>query len=113
MLPEDEVAFLRQLEPHKLTLWPEEIPEGWVAPPVDAALAPRLDAPAYYFAAERFGEVMVRPVRRGKNKGLFEIEEVRSPVFHYERSLRNEKGELVAGRVWAELDITDDPMSML
>jgi hypothetical protein len=39
------------------------------------------------------------------------IEEIPSPVFHYERSVPNEAGELLAGRLWAELDVTDDPSS--
>jgi hypothetical protein len=39
---------------------------------------------------------------------MLKIEEVPSPVFHYERSVRNDKDELVAGRLWAELDVTDD-----
>jgi hypothetical protein len=44
---------------------------------------------------------------------MLAVEEIPSPVFHYERSLPNEKGELVSGRIWAELDITDDPGSRL
>jgi hypothetical protein len=40
---------------------------------------------------------------------MLEIEEVPSPVYHYERSLPNEKGELVGGRLWAELDVDDTP----
>ncbi len=39
------------------------------------------------------------------------VEEVPSPVLHYQRSVRNEAGELVAGRLWAELEVTDDPGS--
>ena len=34
--------------------------------------------------------------------------EVPSPVFHYARSVRNDKDELVSGRLWAELEVTDD-----
>ena len=52
--------------------------------------------------------MIVHPVKRGPDKGMLVIEEVPSPVFHYERSLLNDKGELVAGRLWAELDVTDD-----
>ena len=42
---------------------------------------------------------------------MLEIEEIPSPVYHYERSLPNEKGELVGGRLWAELDVDDSPGS--
>jgi hypothetical protein len=63
---------------------------------------------AYYLAVERLGPVVVHLVKRGRGKGMLEIEEIPSPVFHYERSVRNEAGELVSGRLWAELDVTDD-----
>lgn len=107
-LPEDERALLQHLERHGLTLYPELVPPGWTAPRVEAALADSLDAPAFYLAAERLGPVVVHPVKRGRDRGLLEIEEVPSPVLHYERSLRNDDGELVSGRLWAELDVTDD-----
>jgi hypothetical protein len=44
---------------------------------------------------------------------MLTISEIPSPVFHYERCLLNEKDELVSGRLWAELEITDDPSSRL
>jgi hypothetical protein len=108
---EDERALFRVLGPHGLVVYPELSPPGYQPFTADEAALPRLDGPAYYLAAERLGPVVAHPVKRGPNKGLWEIEEVRSPVFHYERSLPNEAGELVAGRIWAELDITDDPES--
>jgi hypothetical protein len=37
---------------------------------------------------------------------MLKIEEVPSPVFHYERSLMTEEGELLGGRLWAELVVT-------
>jgi hypothetical protein len=110
-LPADERALLHHLARHGLTLYPELVPPGFVPPRVDAALADSLDAPAFYLAAERFGPVIVHPVKRGRDRGLLEIEEVPSPVLHYERSLRSEDGELVSGRLWAELDVTDDAES--
>ena len=109
MLPEDEAAFFGALARQELTLYPEIVPPGYAAPRVEAALAPRLELEAYYLAAERLGPVIVHPVKRGPNKGMLAIEEIPSPVIHYERSLRNEAGELVAGRLWAELEVTDDP----
>jgi hypothetical protein len=108
MLPDDERALFRHLERRDLTLYPELIPPGHVPLKLGAEAVDRLDAPAWYIAAERLGPVIVHPVKRGPDKGMLVIEEVPSPVFHYERSVPNDAGELVAGRVWAELDITDD-----
>ncbi len=111
MLPADELALLRILEPQGLTVYPELIPPGYVAPAAGAEVAPSLSDPAYYLAAERYGPVVVHPVKRGPDRGMLVIEEIPSPVFHYERSVLNDAGELVAGRLWAELDVTDDPSS--
>ncbi len=108
MLPEDELALFRHLAPRELTVYPELIPPGYAPLPADEHAPARLDAPAYYLAAERLGPVIVHPVKRGPDRGMLKIEEVPSPVFHYERSIRNDAGELVAGRLWAELDVTDD-----
>lgn len=109
MLPEDEVSLFRMLERRELTLYPELVPPGHVPEKVGPGVAPKLDLPAYYMAAERLGPVVVHPVKRGPDKGMLVVEEVPSPVFHYERSIRNDDGELVAGRLWAELEVTDDP----
>lgn len=111
MLPEDELALFRFLAPHGVTVYPELVPPGYRPPPADEAVVPALDASAYYLAVERVGPVVVHPVKRGRDKGMLEIEEIPSPVYHYERSLKNEEGELVSGRLWAELDITDDATS--
>jgi hypothetical protein len=113
MLPEDERSFFRMLAPRHLTLYPEIFPPGTPALPVDDAIQATLGGEGYYLAAEQLGPVVVRPLKRGRDKGMLEIEEVPSPVIHYERSLPNEAGELVGGRVWAELDVTDDPDSRL
>jgi hypothetical protein len=111
MLPDDERALFRVLARHGLTIYPELIPPGHVAPAVGEDVLPSLDRDAYYLAAERLGPVIVHPVKRGPDKGMLVVEEVPSPVLHYQRSVRNEAGELVAGRLWAELDVTDDPVS--
>lgn len=108
MLPEDERSLFRHLERRELTLYPELVPPGHAPARVAAATVDALDAPAYYVAAERLGPVVTHPVERGPDRGMLKIEEIPSPVFHYERSVRNEAGELVAGRLWAELDVTDD-----
>ncbi len=108
MLPEDEASLFRMLERRQLTLWPELIPPGHVPVRVEPGAVPGLDQAAYYMAAERLGPVIVHPVKRGPDKGMLVVEEVPSPVFHYQRSLRNDAGELVSGRLWAELEVTDD-----
>jgi hypothetical protein len=108
MLPEDERALFRHLARRELTLYPELIPPGYEAIRLDEHAVEKLETPSWYIAAERLGPVIVHPIKRGPDKGMLEIEEVPSPVFHYERSVRNEKEELVAGRLWAELDVTDD-----
>jgi hypothetical protein len=111
MLPADELALFRILARHELTIYPDLVPPGWVPPSVGEEALPALDLPTYYLAAERLGAVIVHPIKRGPDKGLLAIEPVPSPVFHYERSLPNDAGELEGGRLWAELDITDDPTS--
>jgi hypothetical protein len=113
MLPEDEKAFFRVLARQGLTLYPEVFPPGTEGIPVDEAAVGRLDREAYYLAAERLGPVIVRTLARGRDKGMLEIEELPSPVYHYERSLQNEKGELVGGRLWGELDVDDSPGSRI
>lgn len=107
LLPEDERALLRQLARYGFTLYPELIPPGWRAPRVDEALAGTLELPAYYLASERHGPVQVHAVKRGPDRGLLKIDEVPSPVFHYQRSLPNEAGELESGRLWVDLDGAD------
>jgi hypothetical protein len=111
MLPEDERALFRVLARHELTVYPEIVPPDWTPPRVDEGALAALDRDAYYLAAERLGPVIVHPVKRGRDKGLLKIEEIPSPVLHYERSLANEAGELVGGRLWAELDVTELPAS--
>jgi hypothetical protein len=111
MLPEDERAFLRLLGRSEIDVYPELVPPGYRPFRAGEGAQERLDGPAWYLAAERFGDVMVHPVKRGPGKGMLEIEEVPSPVFHYQRSLPNEAGELVGGRLWAELEVTDGPGS--
>jgi hypothetical protein len=113
LLEADEVALFRLLSRHGLTVYPETVPPGYAAPAADEQALAAMTEGAYYFAAERLGPVIVRPVKRGPDKGLLAIEEVPSPVLHYERSRRNGAGELEGGRLWAELDVTDDPGSRL
>jgi len=109
MLPDDERSLFRHLGRRELTLYPELIPPGYVPLKLDEHAVEKLESPSWYIAAERLGPVIVHPLKRGPDKGMLTIEEVPSPVFHYERSVPNDAGEIVAGRLWAELDITDDP----
>ncbi len=108
MLPDDEVSLFRMLARRQLTLYPELIPPGLVPIKVDENAVALLDQPAYYMACERLGPVIVHPVKRGPDKDMLVVEEMPSPVFHYVRSIRNDAGELVSGRLWAELEVTDD-----
>lgn len=108
MLPDDERSLFRHLARRELTFYPELIPPGHVPVRVDEGAVEAIAGPAGYLAAERIGPVIVHPLKKGPDKGMLVIEEIPSPVFHYERSVRNEAGELVSGRLWAELDITDD-----
>lgn len=113
MLPEDELALFRMLARKELTLYPEIFPPGTTGIPVDEKAHALLTESAYYLAAEKHGPVIVRQLARGRDRGMLEIEELPSPVFHFERSLPNEKGELVAGKLWSELDVNDDPGSRM
>jgi hypothetical protein len=103
--PEDEVALFRRLAPYQLTLYPELVDPNEPALPLDGDAAARLELPAYYIAAEQIGPVEIYPIKRGPNRGQFGIDEIRSPVIHYERSLR-EGDSLVSGRMWAELVVS-------
>jgi hypothetical protein len=109
MLPEDERSLFRHLARRELTFYPELIPPGHVPVRVDEHAVEAIPHASGYLAAERLGPVVVHPVKRGPDKGMLVIEEIPSPVFHYERSIVDDAGELVAGRLWAELEVTDDP----
>lgn len=111
MTREDERALFRHLERRELTVYPELVPPGFVPIRLGPDAVERLDGSAYYLALERLGPVIVHPLKRGPDKGMLAIEEIPSPVYHYERSLPNEAGEIVSGRLWAELDVNDDPSS--
>jgi hypothetical protein len=113
MLPGDERAFFRLLARREVTVYPELVPPGFTPITAGDDTPAGLNLPAYYLALERLGPVVVHPVKRGPDRGMLAIEEIPSPVFHYERSLPNDDGELVAGRLWAELEVTDDPGSRL
>jgi len=104
---EDERAFLRFLTPHRLEVYPRRVPQGW-KPFLASAERHEALPPEVYLAAAELGPVLVDKVKRGPDKGAWRVDEVRSPVIFWERSARNEAGELVSGQLWAELDVTPE-----
>lgn len=106
MLEDDELAFLKALEPHALEVYPRRVPPDWkpfVAAPATREQLPEEDL---YLAAPALGDVQVDVVKRGPDKGHWRVDEVRSPVIFWERSRLSEDGELLSGQLWAELDVT-------
>lgn len=106
--PEDEQRFCDFLSKYELVVYPERVPPGWVPFKIDGESWARLDEPSYYLAADRLGPVQLRSVKRGKDKGFDEVNEVDSPVLHYQRSYTDELGQLRSGRIWCELNLTGD-----
>jgi hypothetical protein len=103
MSPEDERELVRRLEPLQLELWPALSDPGYVAPLVTAAT--ELVDPSCYLAA---GDVTGYPVKKGKDRGRWKIDEVVSPVIFFARSLPDEDGELRSGYFWAETEASGD-----
>src|SRR5919109_1831376 len=103
MSPEDERELLRRLEPMRLELWPVLSEPGFSAPLVTAGT--ELIEPAYYLAV---GDVTGYPVKEGKERGKWKIDEVASPVIYFCRSLPDELGELRSGYFWAETEASGD-----
>lgn len=106
--PEDEKQLFDMLSRFDLTVYPDRIPPGWQPPTVAPGCLDGLDIPSCYLAAEQLAPVEVRTVKRGKGAGTMEIDETRSPVLHYERSVFDEDGVLRSGRIWTYLDIVGD-----
>lgn len=107
MTPEDEEAFLRALEPLKFDVYPELVAPDYRPFAARAENAAMFTDEAYYLCLAQLGEPVAHRLRRGANAGMQEIDEVRSPVLHYARSLDVE-GELRSGRLWGELEVTGD-----
>ena len=103
MSADDERELLRRLEPMRLELWPVFSDPGFSAPLVSAAC--ELVDPAYYFAA---GDITGYPIKKGKERGKWKIDEVASPVIYFSRSLPDEAGELRSGYFWAETEASGD-----
>jgi len=113
LLPDDETAFLRSLEPHRLEVYPEVFEASYRPFVASAQSFGALSADAYYLALPAAGEPVGRRIRRGPHVGLLELDEVASPVLHYERSLFDAEGQLRSGRLWTELEAAGDRQKRL
>jgi hypothetical protein len=105
---EDERGFLRLLSPDRYEVYPRRIPADWrpfLAAPDGHERLPPEDV---YLHAADLGPALVDAVKRGKDKGTWRIDEVRSPVIFWERCVPDvdEPGTLRSGQLWAELDVT-------
>lgn len=101
-LPEDEATFFAFLASQNLRVYPEFFERTYHPFVASAESIRELEDQAFYLAAEDLAPMVFREVKRGKRKGLLEVEERESPVIHYQRS--ELKGQsLVAGRLWTEL----------
>ena len=111
MTDEDEKAFFRLLEQRNFQIYPEISDPDYEPEAVTPEMQPSLTEDAYYLHLPEAGQVFGRVIRRGKNAGMMELDEIASAVFHYERSrLDGETGELRSGRIWAELVAVGDKM---
>jgi hypothetical protein len=102
---EDERAVVRFLSRGQYEVYPVRVPPDWEAFAPSEDTYERLPQ-EMYLAATDCGNVLVDKVKRGKDKGAWRVDEVRSPVIYWERSSVNDEGELVSGKFWVELDVT-------
>jgi len=108
MLPEDEKAFVHMLEPYALEAFPRRIPVGYEGLHVCLQNFDRLPPEALYLLLPKAAPLLVDKIKRGPDKGKLRIDEIRSPVIFWERSLQETPGELVCGQLWAQLEITPE-----
>jgi len=106
MSPDDEVAFFRFLERFVLEVYPRRVPQEWETFRANPENMERLPPEDLYLVASEIGAAIVDKMKRGPDKGFWRIDEVRSPVIFMERCRTNEEGELLSGKLWAELDVT-------
>jgi hypothetical protein len=102
---EDERAFLRFLSQTRYEVYPRRVPPDWKPFLARPEMQEQLPA-ELYLAAPDLGTVLVDKVKRGPDKGHWRVDEVRSPVVFWERSTTDEAGALLAGELWAELEVT-------
>ena len=103
---EDELAFLRFIERFVFEVYPRRVPPDWKTFRARESTLDQFPEEDVYLVASDIGPALVDKMKRGKDKGLWRIDEVRSPVIFWERCITNEDGELVSGQLWAELDVT-------
>ncbi len=103
---EDDLAFVRFLERYTFEVYPRRVPPGWKTFLLTEANFARLPEDELYLVASDIGPAIVDKLKRGKDKGFWRIDEVRSPVVFWERNVLNEEGELLSGQLWAETDVT-------
>ena len=103
---EDELSFLRFLERYTFEVYPRRVPVDWTTFRATEENYDQLPEEDVYLVASDIGPALVDKLKRGKDKGQWRIDEVRSPVIFWERCRKNEDGELVSGQLWAELEIT-------
>lgn len=103
---EDELAFVRFLERYTFEVYPRRVPPDWETFPAKEANFDRFPEEDVYLVASDIGPALVDKLKRGKDKGSYRVDEVRSPVVFWERSRLNEEGELLSGQLWAETDVT-------
>ena len=103
---EDELALLRYFERDVYEVYPRRVPEDWVPFKACEANYDRMPEEECYLVASDIGPALVDKLKRGKDKGMWRIDEVRSPVVFWERNVRNDDDELLSGQLWAETDVT-------
>ncbi len=109
---DDELALFRELATLGLHLYPRICDRAFRPLPVAPAAVTELDALGdgedFYLAVPECGEIPVRDIKRGPNKGGVEIDEVNGAVIFYRRSRFDEDGLLRSGEIWAELEVGGD-----
>lgn len=103
----DEIAFLRFLERFSFEVYPRRVPPDWVPFRARGEHHAKLPTEDVYLADTDIGPVHVDKVKRGPDKGMWRVDEVRSPVIYWERSTLNDDGEMLSGQIWAEIEITE------
>lgn len=103
---EDELSFLRFLERYVFEVYPRRVPPDWTTFAAKEAAFDQFPEEDVYLVASDIGPALVDKLKRGKDKGQWRIDEVKSPVIFWERCRRNDDGELLSGQLWAETDVT-------
>lgn len=103
---EDERTFLRFVERFVFEVYPRRVPPDWKTFRATLENLPKFPDEDVYLVASDIGPALVDKLKRGKDKGFWRIDEVRSPVIFWERNRKNDDGELLSGELWAEVDVT-------